>query len=240
MRRGVVDYATVVSCMACHGPKYLKIFESWQGILGRRVSEAQVVLAGARQKLGAADEWFQMASHNIDLVKSGHGVHNTPYALALLESGTRLVNERLEERGYPVRPAPARTYEKEKCYACHQGVELRAGEFSGVRFKHEVHLVTAGLTCAACHRPHEERDEREVVRFGKEGCVGCHHVESKRECSSCHGSASLAKEMTFGKRMFSHPLHLEEAGLTCPDCHLTGKDGSVSLNTGTCTSCHED
>ncbi|MEW6367896.1 MAG: NapC/NirT family cytochrome c, partial [Acidobacteriota bacterium] len=170
-RRGVVDYATAVSCMACHGPRYLKIFEGWQNILKKRLSEAEAALENARQKLGAVDDSFQKASHNVDIAKSGHGIHNVPYALTLIENAERLVNDRLKEKGIPVRERLRSAFEKEKCYACHQGVELQAGAFAGVSFKHEVHLLRAGLTCAACHRPHEERGPHEVVRFGKEGCV---------------------------------------------------------------------
>ncbi|MEW6368404.1 MAG: cytochrome c3 family protein [Acidobacteriota bacterium] len=157
-----------------------------------------------------------------------------------MESATRLVDERLDEKGFPVRERPQRAFEQGKCYACHRGVELQAGVFAGVNLKHEVHLLRAGLSCAACHRPHGERGPHEVVRFGKEGCVTCHHKAAKRECTSCHPAASLAKEIAFGNRTFSHKLHLEEAGLTCPDCHVTAKDGAVSLNREACASCHED
>ncbi len=242
LRRGIVDYANSVSCMTCHGAKYLKIYEGWQRILEERQTEARAVLAAGRANLSSSDPSLQDAVHNINLVESGHGIHNVPYSLVLLDGAADAVNAALKAKGLPVRESKRAEYQKTPCYGCHQGVELQEGTFGGSAFSHQRHLVKAGLTCGTCHRPHEERPRNEIVRFGAQGCIGCHHKLEGADataCRRCHEPAALPPELDYKGRTFVHKFHLEDAGLTCTDCHTLKSDGSVTLNAEACSNCHE-
>lgn len=237
LRRGVVDYASVVSCMACHGATYMKIYESWRAILKQATAEVERDIEEGRSKLGALDPAVRDAAANVDLVRRGNGIHNVPYALALFDGARAGLNAAMKAKGMPVREVVRRGYKMSPCYVCHQGIEYQKGSFGTVSFAHERHLVSAALSCQSCHRPHEERAAGEVVRFGIEGCRGCHHVQVKKECKECH--ATLPAEVDHEGKKFSHELHTGEAGLSCTDCHVKGAGGAMTLNKETCAPCHE-
>lgn len=238
-RRGIVDHATSVSCMSCHGAEYLKIYEGWQAGLDARLQEARRALDAGRARLGADDPAVADAAHNFELVLKGRGVHNVPYALALLDSVQTLIDDRLRAKGVAVAERKRPPYRANPCYSCHQGIELQEGRFAGRSFRHGRHLIDAALACESCHRPHESRQANEVVRFGKAGCVDCHHREPVRDCQTCHDASKLPAEQRYKDRLFSHAFHLSDAGLSCTDCHSAEKSGSVRLNEEACTACHE-
>jgi predicted CXXCH cytochrome family protein len=117
-------------------------------------------------------------------------------------------------------------------------VERQAGEFAGYRFSHAPHLLAAKLDCSSCHRPHPERAPGEVVRFGQDGCMPCHHRSSRveaPECASCHGDVR-AHTVSSWRGEFSHKAH-QEAGAECGMCHQP-RNGDPRTQKATCLQCH--
>lgn len=81
-------------CDHCHGVKYDDVLDIWRRQITMHLAEAEAAVLDARRALDAAtlDSAAQLkmqrllddASHNVRLVKLGHGVHNVTYATALL------------------------------------------------------------------------------------------------------------------------------------------------------------
>jgi predicted CXXCH cytochrome family protein len=234
-------HADEVSCMSCHGPEYLGIYRSWkQGVEAKLTAVRHQLDLTAPAMGGAAPEAWTDARHNVALVEHGHGIHNVNFAFALLEKAHEQINHARRDRGLqplarPWRQTPAGAG---NCLTCHAGVENQAGTFAGHAFAHQAHVVRAGLACSECHRPHAERAPGEVVTFGANGCLGCHHrpgVARLAECSRCHGDATVKVLPTF-RGAFSHRAHGEQ-GLECGDCH-TMRNGDPRPPRAACMQCH--
>jgi len=234
--------AGAVSCMSCHGPAYLGIYKAWKrGVDGRvgalrRQLEASVGAMG----LDPPQAWSD-ARHNFALVDRGKGVHNVNFAYALLDKAYEQMNQaRRAKRLQPLaRPWTVIAQGSESCLSCHQGIEGQRGAFDGRTFAHRPHLTAAQLNCETCHRPHAERAPGEVVRFGKNGCMPCHHTTAAIDaptCGKCHSDVT-ARTVTSFRGQFSHAQHLE-AGLECASCHQI-KAGDPRPAKETCAQCHE-
>jgi nitrate/TMAO reductase-like tetraheme cytochrome c subunit len=235
-----VNRASEISCMACHGPSYRKIYRSWKEGSERRVaSVARELQETERALAGPAPRSLIDARHNVDIVRRGHGVHNISYAYALLVQAHEGINTARRARGLAPLPRPWREPRySSPCLVCHAGIEDQRGEIYGKRFAHEGHVIAAGIECVTCHRPHEEKPEGEVVRFDSSGCIGCHHKEPVRDCASCHTGIRQGTVKSF-RGDFDHALHIDDAGKTCTDCH----DVSASpprVKQEACKECHED
>jgi hypothetical protein len=92
--------ATKTACIACHSADYEKLFDQWISEISHSLEETEKTLARVRKR---ADEWsaggktlpegvneaLRRAEKNIQLIKSGHGIHNKNYSLELLDLCTR-------------------------------------------------------------------------------------------------------------------------------------------------------
>jgi nitrate/TMAO reductase-like tetraheme cytochrome c subunit len=82
------------SCNYCHGNKYENVLSVWKDVISQNLAKAESAFAHAKTasesvKLSNIDQLevsraLDDASHNIRLVKLGHGVHNVNYSTALL------------------------------------------------------------------------------------------------------------------------------------------------------------
>ncbi len=234
-----VRRASDVSCMACHGPDYRKIYLSWKSSIDQRSGALGRQLAETARAIGTATPRFADARFNHDLVARGRGVHNVEYANALLRQSHADMNAARRGRGLaPLpRPWPEPPYAS-PCFRCHEGVEQQRGSMFGKPFAHERHVVASKIDCAACHRTHEERDEGEVVRFGASGCVSCHHKPPVADCITCHGDVRKHTVTSF-RGEFDHATHLDDAEKTCVECHDL-KAPPPGVRTSVCAECHED
>jgi len=235
-----VQAAGALSCMACHGPRYHRMLDRWQGVLGERLALARRELDQARGGLRAGHQALGDAEANLLLVERGGGVHNVDYALDALAANHAMLNTALQQAGRPGLPSggwerPARDGD---CRRCHQGQETRSGTYAGKPFAHRPHVVDQQLACTTCHRPHEEREPSEVVSMPPQECAPCHHAPLvKTGCSHCHAGISSQTQMYQGKK-FSHQYHLEEEELKCLDCHtLQARPG---IKPTACADCHEE
>ena len=238
-----IQRASEVSCMSCHGPAYRRIFEAWKQSVDERVAALGRQLDVTAPAMGASPSqaWLD-ARVNYSLVERGHGIHNVNFAYALLEKSHEQMNQARGERGlkrldlpWKSLPASAGT-----CTTCHQGVERYVGTFAGHRFAHGPHLAEARLECVTCHRPHAERAPGEVVRFGPEGCLPCHHTASEvkgTECARCHGDITKLTVPSF-RGEFSHRAHVD-TGAECSLCHQP-KNGDPRPDRAVCANCHAE
>ncbi|MEX0777343.1 MAG: NapC/NirT family cytochrome c [Phycisphaeraceae bacterium] len=90
------------ACVTCHGEKYGPMLDDWKLALDKRmtVAEEALVAAEARMKGAALDPQALLmaqrrlddARHNIAMVRQGPGVHNVPYAMALLSYASDAAN----------------------------------------------------------------------------------------------------------------------------------------------------
>jgi nitrate/TMAO reductase-like tetraheme cytochrome c subunit len=232
--------ASDVSCMSCHGASYRRIFLLWSegmtkrtAALGRQISQTGEALHDP------APEEFEDARFNLDLVARGRGVHNVAYSYALLRRSHDDMNGARLARGLPALalPWPEIPYDS-PCLQCHQGIEADSGTVFGRPFRHEPHVIGAQLDCSSCHGSHEERREREVVRFDATGCESCHHQDQSADCMICHeGVRQRAVESPLGA--FEHAFHVDDMELSCADCHDVSAGRTVGLETETCAACHE-
>jgi len=234
--------ASDVSCMACHGPSYQPIYRAWKAGVEARTSALRAQLDATLPAMGvSAPAEFEDARHNFLLVERGRGVHNVPFAYALLEKAHEQMNASRRARALAplARPWTVITGSSD-CLTCHAGIERQAGTFDGRPFPHAGHVVTAKLPCESCHRPHAQRAPGEVVKFGPRGCVPCHHQQkaaSAEFCAKCHGDVT-AKTVRSFRGEFSHRVHLEQ-GLECASCHQP-KAGDPRPQKNACEQCHVD
>jgi hypothetical protein len=169
-------------------------------------------------------------------VERGQGVHNVRFAFALLATAHRQLNEAREHVGRTALPQPWPELPfSSPCFDCHQGIETESGAAFGKPFSHQTHVSNGQVLCEKCHRTHDEKEVGEVLRFGSQGCVSCHHQNAAADCSQCHSQTMEAKiPSPLGD--FEHAFHLEMVE-GCADCH-TGASPQFSVDLEVCSMCH--
>ena len=235
-----VNKANEVSCMSCHGARYKAIYESWtQGAARRSGALRRQVDATSGALSDRASGPLADARANLELVERGRGVHNIEYTYALLRQAHKDMNAARQGSGLAPLPVPwsEAPYES-PCLTCHAGVENQKGTIFGRDFAHEKHVAGAKLECAACHRPHDQREKGEIVKFDAAGCESCHHKRPKVECLSCHGSVRKQTVKSF-RGDFDHAMHIDDAGKKCADCHDVAT-APPTLKKDGCKECHDD
>jgi nitrate/TMAO reductase-like tetraheme cytochrome c subunit len=242
---GEVNRASNVSCMACHGAAYEKIYRNWKEGSERRTEALAGQLDATARALGAGvATQLADARHNLALVRRAHGIHNVPYAYALLRKSHEDMNAARRERGLaPLpRPWPEPPYES-PCLECHEGIEERSGEIFGRRHAHEKHVVEQKIDCQRCHRTHEEKPEGEIVRFDASGCESCHHrtADLRRPvtCAPCHAGIRKGTVESF-RGKFSHSVHVDDEEIACGTCHVSVAGSVLKLQREACVECHDD
>jgi len=234
--------ASGMSCLSCHGSGYDRVLQNWKSGIDERVQALEAQMRSTAPAVPAAPPGaWDDAVHNLTLVAEGHGVHNINFSYTLLDRAREQMNAARVALGLGALPAPWKEVAAgaRQCIACHQGVEQQTGQWRERTFHHEPHVVGAKLACAECHRPHNQRPASEVVRFGDEGCLGCHHDRPARTvagCLPCHGDP-MTHPVASLIGPFSHVAH-RKAGLECAKCHAM-QNGDPRTQRATCRSCHE-
>ena len=218
--------ASDVSCMSCHGPKYLTIYRSWQVGLAKRLEGVKTELAEGKKRAESSGDLtqrrqLQEAEANVALVERGRPIHNPGYALDLLESAHRASLAALQAGGdgkltrAPWVQAP---YEAE-CLKCHFGIEYLSHAAFGREFPHAAHVVAGRLRCTVCHGG---MDNHGTIKIGAQDCDSCHTRINKpmanvaaEDCLACH-TADIGRVSE--KVRFPHDKHVE-SGLGCELCH---------------------
>ncbi len=232
--------ANEVSCMSCHGPRYRSVFFRWKAGVEERTRLVRRELQATAGLFSESEPQTLMdARHNLELVERGRGVHNVPFAYALLNKSHDWINDARRQRKAAPFPVPwARIPYETPCARCHEGIENQSGTAFGRAFEHRVHVSVQKLECGNCHRTHEEKNLGEALRFSSAGCESCHHKEPRKACLQCH-SGILKRDVASFRGEFSHSLHVD-MDLACEGCHKIEIDRSVVLNREICADCHED
>jgi predicted CXXCH cytochrome family protein len=235
--------ASAVSCMSCHGPGYFRIYTAWkQGVDSRVAALGPQLQATAAAMVSNPPAAWDDAMYNYRLVERGHGIHNVNFAYALLDKSHEQLNDARRSRGMAALPRPWTEVASGggNCLSCHRGIERQSGTFAGRAYSHAPHLGAAKLDCSQCHRPHDSRAPGEIVRFGPDGCLSCHHTGTEVSaplCGKCHGDITARTVPSF-RGEFSHKAHLEN-GLECVNCHVI-KAGDPRPEKTACQDCHEE
>jgi cytochrome c nitrite reductase small subunit len=215
--------ASEVSCMECHGPKYLPIYRSWQTGLKQRVEGMRDQLQTAVARLAAHDgagAALADAQANMTLLEQGKAIHNPGYAIDILDKARRDVVDALAAAGdehIPPPPWTAAPY-KIECLKCHFGIEQQAGSAFGQPFQHAPHVLTGRLRCTLCHG---DLSAHGTVKLQAEDCTHCHEKTlhpmdvAAEECLGCH-TADIGE--VSAKVKFPHDKHIA-SGLDCGLCH---------------------
>jgi len=96
---GVTMRGAINGCVACHGDTHNKTFDQWKRGLKVVLEDAEEAFDGAKKMLDKAKdldaetqkkaaELLNAAKADLRLVKTGNGVHNVMYSIALLDSVT--------------------------------------------------------------------------------------------------------------------------------------------------------
>lgn len=220
--------ANEVSCMACHGPRYLTIYRSWKVGLDKREKGMGMMLQAIKQKFEKSDgrvpqqvgEFLKEAEANLSLVQSGRGIHNPPYAVSLLERAYSDTLSALKAAGETAplpRPWVEAPYPSD-CLRCHFGVEYLSRATFGREFLHLPHVLSR-LRCEICHG---EGEKHGTLKLTEEHCSRCHERITKAmtevtadECLTCH-TAEIGQVSE--KVNFPHDRHIA-SGLDCGFCH---------------------
>ncbi len=247
--------ADEVSCMTCHGPRYLTMYRSWQAGLDARLTavkdEVERATAAVASHDGGLPPPLADARENVTLLEQGHAIHNPRYALDVLAKAHGAASETLAAAGESVPtspPWPQAPYESE-CLGCHFGIELLSGPAFGREFPHRRHVVDGRLRCTVCHG---EGATHGTLRLTAADCDRCHHrIETPmagvapEECLGCHPAAIGAVSE---KVRFPHERHIE-AGFDCALCHprvaearhrtlIASGDALPALGHEFCGTCH--
>ncbi|MFQ5665338.1 MAG: cytochrome c3 family protein [Candidatus Binatia bacterium] len=219
--------ASDVSCMSCHGPKYLTIYRTWQVGLAKRLAGVSSEIQEIRkqwkgQRDATQEEALREAEANVALVEAGKGIHNPAYALDLLERSheqlSAIRGTTKDGTGRMTPPWLEAPYAAD-CLRCHFGIEYLSRPALGHEFPHGTHVVSARLRCTICH---DGMEHHGGFKINAARCERCHaqvrgpmvNVAAK-ECLTCHtadiGTVSDAVA-------FPHRKHIA-AGLGCELCH---------------------
>jgi len=231
-RSGPLKRASEVSCMACHGPGFKKVYKGWQQTLARALQRTRKAVAQARPYRHRIPDWSKVVE-NLRLVERGQGIHNVGYSLELLRWSYEKIRE---TRVFPLEPWPEEDVVRPGCRSCHLNMASQEARVGNAWFRHRTHLERMNGDCGVCHRPHGQKPRGEVLRPGKD-CVQCHHQPSrlKKGCTLCH--REIPDTLRLGSKMFPHAYHVgEDVELMCEDCH---QQEGWKASSEVCAECHD-
>jgi len=214
--------------MACHGPRYLPVYNTWKATLQQRVGAMQAQLREAVTTLDARPDGASALADtraNLGLLLQGRAIHNPPYAIAILDKARADVAAALTAAGAPSPPAPwVDAPYPSPCLKCHFGIEQVAVDAFGAEFPHEPHVVRAGVRCTVCHG---DVDAHGQLRLQRNDCTACHERIDQpmrdvppEDCLRCHTADIGPVSDTV---VFPHEKHIA-SGLDCALCHTTVGD----------------
>lgn len=269
MDGGTVRATTPESCDTCHSPGYGRILQDWRQLLARRLPETEEAVSQARKLAGRrapAQEQLRLATAKLEEVKSGHGVHNIGFAMALLAEAqqaaaeaARQVRGNLAVSGVP----EAQWMRANECRLCHLSPPSETLTFAGKPFPHGAHAAKVD-PCTACHTPRSDhgktilkpedcsschggiemphppgfRAQAKAVlqRVGLATCTNCHQGERAEACQPCHRTPA---DRAVDGVTFSHAKHLSHEKIRCPACHSSlAEHGKTTVTKTQCIACH--
>jgi len=248
---GLVKSDTLVSeaeaCESCHGEGFARILRNWESSTAIKLVEIRAIYLRAASEVGQrqsqekskAEAFLQDALFNIEIVEKGKSVHNVTFSQELLQAAYNSITAALEAVKSPYQPAAIAMTSEEiptQCSNCHAGIEENTSRIYGMNFHHKEHILNEKLECSACHS--NTRSHGEFIAT-KQSCAGCHHQDTRRDCSICH-----ELQTTFyqggGLEGLDIPQDImAEAEAGCTDCHLDDDNQVFRSGRAKCLDCHE-
>lgn len=266
---GRVQYTTSESCDTCHSPGYGAILQEWRQLLSLRMAETEQALAMISRQMEinrSGDSALAAALGKLEEVKTGHGVHNIGFALALLaeaQATAQTVGRQLGVEVAVSRVPEAKLMRDNECRLCHLQPPTKTINFHGKAFPHGVH-AQAVEQCTSCHTPRSDHGKTTLKpedcadchggiamphppgfrqqagailqKTGFAACAVCHRGEKAENCGPCH---QLPADSTVEGGPFSHAKHMAHPEVRCVSCHSAPPDhGRVTVSKAQCTACH--
>ncbi len=257
---GMTHIAKEAACMNCHGTNYAHLQDEWIQGMGNLINQLQPAVKLVTAEISRTDkageaknkaqELYSNATHNIELVRYGRGVHNIEYSDQLLLTAHDNLAKALKLLDSKHTIPPLRkpiVGEGSACLNCHLGIEnntvsrTKGQDWKG-DFPHFAHVINASLSCSTCHSDAEKPNpEHGKTLASAMNCVQCHH--KKTDCQNCHKQP--LKQVTYQQKPFNHELHtdkippspLSQRGGECAVCHAANIKRNFK---GECVSCHHD
>jgi nitrate/TMAO reductase-like tetraheme cytochrome c subunit len=250
-RAGATFRADPLACLDCHGPGFEGMAESWQEETRHTLDQVQANLEELYEMLEADVAWddgdpqearrlYDAGAENLGLVllDASEGVHNLPYARALMgraaddvAAGFAALDPGMRPKRVTIGPA---VVSGQGCTTlCHVSVEsVDPAPEIAMPFDHASHVTKGRLDCSTCHvaEPHG----RTTVSAGD--CVSCHHADDEPDtCSTCHAEVGALLDQR------GDDLEILMEDFDCITCHAGLDQGhSVAGIQENCDFCHED
>ncbi len=241
------------ACIECHGQRYKGMLDTWTKTLDAMLSMVNEKLAAVEQVLAAAKPdqpelskariFVADATHNVNFVEFGKGVHNVFFAADLLNVANGYLDQAMGAMGKsPVKIKEETLVRGGYCAVlCHKQAGVKAPEevkFGSERVPHIRHVTDFGVTCTACH----SAEQHQAVTATKSSCLSCHHKAGNKNerCLVCH---KLQNEFFTGTVEVEG---VEASGSThaeltdCVGCHNVQVKHSRQAVVKQCLECHDD
>ncbi|HYF92366.1 MAG TPA: ammonia-forming cytochrome c nitrite reductase subunit c552 [Symbiobacteriaceae bacterium] len=139
-----------------------------------------------------------------------------------------------------------------ECISCHStsaGIAIKGGE----KWDASTMLVNDGVSCVACHDPHNSNNPRQLRKDAQALCLSCHSVarggEPVKQIGTTRAPHSPQGDMLQGISAIDvAPTKGAHSQVSCVECHMTEgnhlmkvvKPGDVmgSVRKDSCTACH--
>lgn len=247
---GETDLAESKSCEQCHGTGYDRILQGWREVTENHLNEINKIYAQINNKLqkektatdrmSRAEQLFNDASINIEIVQTGKNVHNVKYSDELLDIAYIKLTQAAEILNVEYEPLSSIDRDKvvpSECSNCHFGIEVKERTIFGLTFKHEVHVAENKFKCNLCHSNIRRHGELYVT---KNDCADCHHTNESVDCQHCH---VLQRSIIAGAPAFYDREVLgvmSDLGEDCLFCHEVEEKRVKRPVRETCVGCHDE
>lgn len=222
------------SCKPCHDKGYFNLYKKGKPILEHRIAKTKNRITELKRKLhgSKADSVLSDATYNIDFIAEAIPIHNMTYTDRVLVETNRNLDLLVGIKPAP-RSLPDTT--SERCLKCHYGQDEATVRYKGDLFSHRNHVHNQDLGCKTCHI--EEKPHHGQLKRG-DFCMSCHHESAAISCDPCHKDQ---RQLITGKGIFEKydPDVMNEAGLTCRDCHQVTGRHVARPDSSSCEQCHE-
>ena len=209
------------TCTPCHTEDYNSLWPRWKEPMER-------ALRTLDEKVNSLAEPDRTElKQALDIYRRGEPLHNPDLVKVLEEriSGGKSVSTAANVGG---------------CASCHPAALNTAPIHNGKRVDHRVHLAATG-SCETCHSASTANHGALVL--SQQQCNQCHHKNAAApdfKCETCHITQVNTYSGLTPLMPEAMPSAMQEAGISCTDCHLTEHKQIVRATAPTCIGCHDE
>ena len=230
----ITKSAGAISCEPCHDANFFRLYQDAKPILAGQIKTVQNRIMRLKKSMRNHDAQAVLVKNeaNIDLVSSGHPVHNLAFSKLIIDEVNRSL-DKLEGKTVMARSLPDTT--SVHCLKCHYGQDEAYVQYGDRTFSHKLHVHGKQTGCTTCHL--EEKPDHGKIIEGPY-CMDCHHQKALVSCEPCHIEQRDLFRASGAFKDYDADI-MFEAGLVCRDCHeVTGAQVSRPSDDN-CEACHE-